>query len=249
MIELNELIERWTNAERVLALMPEHERLNHWDMSKWGIKTKCGTVACAAGHCGLDPWFRERGFRLDFNGTTEGDISDVPGFFGIEGTARIFHNSKRRSVETVLSEIGGFVSEQRRMLALLESRTLPKIGDEWPEQGGIFAGVRLGINAPDYYLIVGPARDGFGDWSTCMDWAGSLSVGTSSDYALPNSGDGYACFDRVRHLFEPSCYWLDAQHAEDSYDAWYQNFGHGYQGWVSETSKFRARSVRRVPIQ
>lgn len=61
---IKEKVERWMNAERVLKGLPEHVRREHWDMRHWGIQTECGTVCCAAGHCGLDPWFNRRGFVL-----------------------------------------------------------------------------------------------------------------------------------------------------------------------------------------
>lgn len=61
---LSEKLARWENAERVLVKLPKHERTRHWNMGHWGIKTDCGTVCCAAGHCGLDPWFRKRGLKL-----------------------------------------------------------------------------------------------------------------------------------------------------------------------------------------
>jgi len=57
-------IERWENALRVLKALTPHERKRHFDMSRWGAKTACGTVACAAGYCGLDPWFRRQGFKM-----------------------------------------------------------------------------------------------------------------------------------------------------------------------------------------
>ena len=79
---MQELIERWVNVERVLNSMPEHDRQHHWDMGMWGEKTDCGTVACAAGHCGMDPWFRERGFELTFYKDGGSKISDVNEFFG-----------------------------------------------------------------------------------------------------------------------------------------------------------------------
>lgn len=61
---IKEKLERWTQAERVLKGLPKHVRTKHWNMAHWGIVTECGTVCCAAGHCGLDPWFRKRGFKL-----------------------------------------------------------------------------------------------------------------------------------------------------------------------------------------
>lgn len=59
-----EKLARFQNAERVLVNLPKHQRTKHWNMAHWGIVTDCGTVCCAAGHCGLDPWFRKRGLKL-----------------------------------------------------------------------------------------------------------------------------------------------------------------------------------------
>lgn len=61
---MKEKLDRWVNAERVLRDMPNHDRVKHWEMAHWGISTECGTIGCAAGHCGLDPWFRKRGLKL-----------------------------------------------------------------------------------------------------------------------------------------------------------------------------------------
>lgn len=61
---VKEKLERWVQAERVLKGLPKHVRMKHWDMRHWGIQTDCGTVCCAAGHCGLDPWFRKHGLKL-----------------------------------------------------------------------------------------------------------------------------------------------------------------------------------------
>jgi hypothetical protein len=57
-------IERFEQLIRVLRGLSPHERRKHFNMRNWGIETECGTTACAAGFCGLDPWFRRRGFRL-----------------------------------------------------------------------------------------------------------------------------------------------------------------------------------------
>ena|ERR1700722_10481323 len=250
MIESAELIERWSNAERVLALMPEHERQHHWNMGTWGERTQCGTVACAAGHCGLDPWFRDRGFKLEFldNGR-DPEISDVPGFFGLEGSARIFYNAKKRPVETVLTEIRDYETELRQMEALSARPGIPNIGQEWPEEGGIFAGARLGRkNKPDYYLIVGPEHDDRLDWTKGNAWAAGLSVGGHSDFTLPDKSEGHALWDRVRDLFQSDYYWLRNQHAEYSDLAWTQHFASGYQIYWYKDDSIRCRSVRRIDI-
>jgi hypothetical protein len=117
LISQKDRIERWENVLRVLESLSTHERRNHWDMRVWGQRTECGTVACAAGHCGLDPWFRRRGFKLDFysddwtslNTPVEGLANtgqqSVVAFFGREGCSDIFFNTTPRSVSQVIREV------------------------------------------------------------------------------------------------------------------------------------------------
>lgn len=116
-----ELIERWRQCERVLVNLSPHEREKHWDMGRWGLKTLCGTIACAAGHCAMDPWFQERGFKfrdigaMDFTIPYVLDIGDenfesasasaVSTFFGSIGSRRVFFRPDHRSVEDVIEEV------------------------------------------------------------------------------------------------------------------------------------------------
>lgn len=65
-ISHKEQIERYLRCISVLKKLPKHAREKHWDMSVWGRQTGCGTVTCAAGTCGLDPWFIKRGLKLEF---------------------------------------------------------------------------------------------------------------------------------------------------------------------------------------
>lgn len=87
-------VQRWEQCLRVLLELTPHERRRHFDMSVWGRKTPCGTVACAAGHCALDPWFNDRGFSILFSERTPmqptwpGMRPDV--FFGHRGYEQIF---------------------------------------------------------------------------------------------------------------------------------------------------------------
>jgi len=108
-----ELIERWQNVERVLTNLPEHERRKHWRMSTWGRVTACGTIACAAGHCGMDKWFQSQGLTLQpaqdgeanalFSGRDPTDI--LPEFFGEDGVRWIFSDGTGRSVDEVVEEV------------------------------------------------------------------------------------------------------------------------------------------------
>lgn len=100
------LITRWTHVIRVLKGLSPHEKENHFNMGTFAYKTECGTVACAAGHCGLDPWFRARGLKTVFQrGHSSGDsVGSWENFFGETGT-RIFMCVSPRSVDDVISEI------------------------------------------------------------------------------------------------------------------------------------------------
>lgn len=101
------VIERWQNAARVLQSLSPHEKRRHFDMGTWGDKTDCGTVACAAGHCSLDPWFRRRGFTSSFSESGELCFMKLEpeNFFDSEGVNEIFCNTNRRPVSDVIREI------------------------------------------------------------------------------------------------------------------------------------------------
>lgn len=109
-------VERWENVARVLKNLSPHERRQHWSMRTWGEKNECGTVACAAGHCGLDPYFRRRGFKLNFvfnkdmeDWDTDFEDDDVIEFFGSEGTFEIFLDTNVRPVGAVIREVKAYI--------------------------------------------------------------------------------------------------------------------------------------------
>lgn len=106
-------LERWTQLLRVLQDLPEHERVKHFDMSEWAQQTDCGTIACAAGHAGMDRWFQGQGFILDFELNM---MSSVEGFFGREGADRIFYDETRRPIEQVEQEIRDYIDILKRDL-------------------------------------------------------------------------------------------------------------------------------------
>lgn len=114
-----QLLQRWEQVLRVLKGMSRHTREKHFRMAFWGKQTPCGTVGCAAGHCGLDPWFRRRGFKLQleldpYSGRVESTSdfdSDVIDFFGWDGARRVFfrtgssHKSVVKYVEKYIVDL------------------------------------------------------------------------------------------------------------------------------------------------
>lgn len=60
---------RYQQLIRVMRGLSKHQRKKHFDMRHWGHRTSCGTTMCAAGFCGVDPWFKRQGFRFTANGS------------------------------------------------------------------------------------------------------------------------------------------------------------------------------------
>lgn len=127
--------------------------------------------------------------------------------------------------------------------------TTPRIGDEWPGHGGIYAGVMRGRDGGhDYHLIVGPDIDA-STWGVAMKAAAEISQAGFSDYSLPFRAEQALQFANVPELFQKDRYWSCEQPAADSYDAWCQYFGNGNQyHWLQYHYHFRARAVRRLPL-
>lgn len=95
-------IERWEHALAVLLGMTEHERTKHFDMDSWGYVNQCGTVACLAGHCSLNPWFREHGFSSQIkNRWLEFTESQPMPFFGKGGYQDVFLATRERYAQVV----------------------------------------------------------------------------------------------------------------------------------------------------
>lgn len=129
------------------------------------------------------------------------------------------------------------------------SNEMPRIGQPWLGQGGIYAGVMRGRDGgADYHLIVGPEYDGETDWSTAMSWATSLEQHGYSDYSLPTRAEQALQFANVPEMLKKEWYWSSEQHAEYADYAWFQGFGNGTQGNGLKDDELRARAVRRLTI-
>lgn len=249
MISQINLIERWSQCHRVLDAMTAQERQSNWDMSTWGRITECGTVHCAAGRCGLDPWFRDRGFKMDFDKHGEAEITDVCQFFGNEGSREIFMNSNQRSVDRVIEEVNAYLSFLNAAAVLEAKIGAPALGEDWHEHGGIYAGIARGQNGvTPHILIAGPEFDGYANWNTAMKWARDITINGRNDFSLPSRLEARRLMDTVPQLFKAEWYWLCEQHAGDSDYAWSQHFTNGLQLYWDKSNDDRVRAVRRSVI-
>jgi len=127
---------------------------------------------------------------------------------------------------------------------------IPKIGQVWHGQGGIYAGtVRGDDGQPDYHLILAePEREKI-NWNDAVAWAKDLEADGHQDFALPKRKEQAILFGNVKDRFAEAWYWSGEQYASDSGYAWLQRFSHGFQSYGHEDSLSRARAVRRLVIQ
>jgi hypothetical protein len=152
----------------------------------------------------------------------------------------------------------------------------PRIGQPWPDQGGIYAGIMAGRDGqPDYHLILAPAEAGafkdveWGPYGKSIDGAASYFDGVANTAAMAAADldlakrilalqiDGHADYhlpsQAEAHLLAAN---LKDQFEQDdfywtstqysAYGAWTQDFRDGYQFILTKGYPGRARAVRRL---
>jgi hypothetical protein len=131
-----EKIQRLKQALRVMTSMSAHVRKHHFDMSYWGQKTSCGTVACLAGHCGLDPWFRRKGFKMDFKedrneeweGNTQIISVEFRDTFPEADPAQFFGDDIE---DQIFTRMGSYVEVKKRVVAAIKQLEAGQELDVW----------------------------------------------------------------------------------------------------------------------
>jgi hypothetical protein len=123
---------------------------------------------------------------------------------------------------------------------------IPRIGQRWPEQGGIYLGIVRGAkDEPDHHLIRAEAEPAKRlTWQQAKDWAAGLTDGGHTDWKLPSRGhEGWLCADGETFDW----FWL-ADKADGSC-AWNQYFYDGFQFYNRKSYEGRAVAVRRLVLQ
>ncbi|HCE07021.1 MAG TPA: hypothetical protein DEQ40_00155 [Oxalobacteraceae bacterium] len=130
----------------------------------------------------------------------------------------------------------------------IQENTAPAIGQQWPGQGGIYAGLSRGRDGtPDYHLIVGPELTAAA-WGNAKQQAAALVIDDHADFTLPFRAEQSLLFANVPELFKKDWYWSCEQLASGPDYAWMQNFVTGDQGDYRKSYELRARAVRRLKI-
>ncbi len=132
-------------------------------------------------------------------------------------------------------------ADESDALAILAAS--PRIGDRL--YTGVYMGIVRGENGePDYRLIdLGEAPEKM-NWADAKKWAeekgGNLPTRREQSVMFGNRGEGQ---------YKGEWYWSSEQYAGSAGCAWVQDFDDGGQDGGHKGYDYRARAVRRAPIQ
>jgi hypothetical protein len=120
----------------------------------------------------------------------------------------------------------------------------PAIGQPWPGQNGIYAGIAGDIEggAPGHLILLDAKPDDKLTWSDAVKWGQSHGEGSR----LFTKAEGALAFANVPDALEKTWHWTGTQYS--AINAWYQTFSSGFQ-FILKGRTGRARAVRRLVLQ
>jgi hypothetical protein len=127
--------------------------------------------------------------------------------------------------------------------------TPPKIGDYWPGQGGIYAGMARGRDGEaDYPLILSTEASGRDfKWQDALDHAKTITADGHNDFTVPTRFESALLYANLQDQFDTDYwYWTSTQFSES--DAWSQYFSNGGQSNLLKDYERRCRFVRRATL-
>ncbi|MGV2896722.1 DUF1566 domain-containing protein [Achromobacter sp. AGC78] len=126
--------------------------------------------------------------------------------------------------------------------------TAPAIGQEWPEQGGVFIGSRL-IDGVAHHIVIPGGMEfdlvdvDFDKQASAIAERGEMNG--HSDWRAPDQEDMMLAFINVPELFDKDdWYWTAKPYG--SYRAWAVDFENGYVYRWGRSGEFRVRPVRSI---
>lgn len=187
------------------------------------------------------------------------------------------YNGERRSALAVGGDPFGFLVHDGGALTAVAAAT-PKLGEVWPGQGGIYAGIVRGQNGqPDHYLIIPTHRAAefhkvaLGTYDQDVTGATSKSDGMANTRALADAGsdlckeileleidghrDWYLMAANEAHIAAanvPELFekegWYWTSTQHGRYGAFVQDFEYGHHINGLKLDVRRARAVRRIQL-
>jgi hypothetical protein len=189
--------------------------------------------------------------------------------------------AKKKAVKRVASRRASAAAKKsvgKPAAAKYISLNLPRIGAEWPGQGGRLAGIIRGEDGqPDHALVVSTHKNGllkgtYGPLENIKDaqheydgmantramaavgsgiakQALSAKIDGHADFYIPSRREARLAYVNTPECFEPGWNWTSTQSRAWDGHAWAQGFEDGDQNSCRKDDEFPVRLVRRVPIR
>ena len=149
----------------------------------------------------------------------------------------------------VLDRLNGTHQAIHNYPAIMPLPEFPAIGDYWPVQGGIFAGLMRGRDdGKDYVLIKGPELPE-GTFQETQDRAAAIEVDGHKDFRCPYRNEQSLLFANLPDEFQKKWYWSCERHQVNEDYAWYQDFYGGDQNYYRINATCLGCAVRVIPLQ
>jgi hypothetical protein len=127
--------------------------------------------------------------------------------------------------------------------------TIPAIGEYWPGQGGIYAGLCRGRDGEaDYHLILcKEASEQEFKWQDALDHAKTIEADGHKDFMVPTRWESALLYANLQDQFDTDYWhWTSTQDSETY--AWGQLFDGGSQYYNYKVYERRCRFVRRLVL-
>ena len=131
----------------------------------------------------------------------------------------------------------------------LYQATIPKIGQHWPEQNGIYAGIARGFDdEPDSHIVLlddMPPKKRM-TWKDGMAWAASLGDGAR----LPNQFEMALIGANISNMISPEgFYWSASEYSEDIvWNHYLSSSNPGFQEFWHKTATCYVRAIRKLVV-
>lgn len=124
-----------------------------------------------------------------------------------------------------------------------------RIGQRYPEHGGVFVGITIGeTNAEQFMVFRGRMTEKDVNHAGALQFAANCADGGFKDWEVPGRNEGALLYANDRDAMRPGWHWLKPQLRASSDYAWVQTFRGGNQTLSHKSHEFPAVLVRRVPI-
>ena len=122
-------------------------------------------------------------------------------------------------------------------------QTPPNIGQHWPEQNGIYAGIARGFDGqPDGHIVLlDDIPENKMNWKDAMAWAAGLGNGAK----LPDRFEALLIGANIHDKISPQGYYWSASEYSTTY-SWNQHWDSGFPGYQNSNGKSNAYYVRAV---